>query len=444
VDDCFFADIRETFLLTSAASVVALEDVFGPKHPCQPTVLSMEKLHLVHGPSRQLLGQFPDTGPMVVAMSSRRRNKILGVIDEGKWCTRQQAGIRDLGKLDGLLINATEYHPWGRCQFFLLQNLLRNAILTQYHRTRAYRDRRGLRDRIQRQLPRELWKRTDRIVSREVATFVWRNSVRIPIPEKVRRMIDTYRQFLASKAKIVMLIGHIVPRDPAILAASDASIQGVGVVIPTIKVFCLIPVSLQTAARFYLGKGNPRKLHINVFEFLGLFFAFVISLEEVLARPADFPPAPMLHTDCDNTPALSWQRKMTTASLQGQQILQLYAEFLLDSVLGVSGDHLAGELNVEPDLVSRPSELYSPKLADPLSVPFSTHITQICRKLPALASWRVFLPSREILSAVSLALSSDLSWERPSAPKQRGQFVTAASISSGSPTSSDSWAHCFL
>jgi hypothetical protein len=145
----------------------------GPRDdPCQPTVLSMEKLHLVHGPSRQLLGQFPDTGPMVVAMSSRRRNKILGVIDEGKWCTRQQAGIRDLGKLDGLLINATEYHPWGRCQFFLSQNLLRNAILTQYHRTRAYRDRRGLRDRIQRQLPRELWKRTDRIVSREVATFV--------------------------------------------------------------------------------------------------------------------------------------------------------------------------------------------------------------------------------------------------------------------------------
>jgi hypothetical protein len=125
----FFTDIRETFLRTSAVSIVALEDVFGGKHPCQqPDVLSMEKLDLVHGPSRQLVGHFPDTDPMVIAMSPRRRGKVLGVIEEGNWCTRQQAGIRDLGKLDGLLVNATEYHPWGRCQFFLLQNLLRNAM----------------------------------------------------------------------------------------------------------------------------------------------------------------------------------------------------------------------------------------------------------------------------------------------------------------------------
>ncbi|KAG7361125.1 hypothetical protein IV203_036225 [Nitzschia inconspicua] len=38
VDDCMFADIRHYFPLTSAASIVALEDVFGTTHPCQEHV----------------------------------------------------------------------------------------------------------------------------------------------------------------------------------------------------------------------------------------------------------------------------------------------------------------------------------------------------------------------------------------------------------------------
>jgi hypothetical protein len=359
-------------------------------------------------------------------------------------CTRLEAGIRDLGRLDGLLVNATEYHPWARCQFFLVQNLLRNAILTQYHRTKAYRDRKGLRDRIQSLLPRELWKRTDRIVAREVATYLWRNTVRIPLPAAVRRMLLDFRSFLAGSARIEMLIGHIVPRDAAIFSATDASIQAVGVLIPTCRIFCLVPISIATAARFYLGKRNPLKLHINVFEFLGLFFAYVIVKIEILAHPEHYPAAPILHTDCDKTPALSWLRKMITASLWGQQLLRLFAEFLLDSPLGMAGEHLAGELNFAPDLVSRPCELYSPKLTDPLARSFQSHIQQICRRLPELESWKVFLPSPELLSLVSFQLSSDSNWERPNVPKQLGQFVPAAYISSGSAPNSVCSGHYFL
>jgi hypothetical protein len=46
VDDCMFADVPEHMPLTAAASMVALEDSFGEKHPCQEHVLSFDKLNL--------------------------------------------------------------------------------------------------------------------------------------------------------------------------------------------------------------------------------------------------------------------------------------------------------------------------------------------------------------------------------------------------------------
>ena len=43
VDDLFSTDILDTIRLTSAVIIVALEDTFGPDHPCQEMILSQEK-----------------------------------------------------------------------------------------------------------------------------------------------------------------------------------------------------------------------------------------------------------------------------------------------------------------------------------------------------------------------------------------------------------------
>ena len=59
VDDCLFADIPHYITLTSAASIIALEDTLGPKHPCQPDTLSQEKLDLAYTEIRQMLGSRP-------------------------------------------------------------------------------------------------------------------------------------------------------------------------------------------------------------------------------------------------------------------------------------------------------------------------------------------------------------------------------------------------
>jgi hypothetical protein len=58
VDDCMFADVPEHMPLTTAASMVALEDIFGEKHPCQEHVLSFDKLNLSFDEHCDVVGHY--------------------------------------------------------------------------------------------------------------------------------------------------------------------------------------------------------------------------------------------------------------------------------------------------------------------------------------------------------------------------------------------------
>jgi hypothetical protein len=138
-----------------------------------------------------------------------------------------------------------------------------------------------------------------------------------------------------------MLIGHLVPRDPDIFSATDASKQGIGVVIDTTQTLCFLPIHPDVARRLDLPAKHPDKLDINIFKFLGLLLAFIMTHLSVLARPSDFPPTPILHVDCDNTSAIAWLSKMSTCSAFGQALLRLFAELSLSSPVGAAPVHLA-------------------------------------------------------------------------------------------------------
>ena len=90
VDDCMFADVKDYFRLTSAASIVALEDVFGIDHPHQEKTLSLEKLELAYYEGHHVVGQQVDTRRMVVEISPRRRNKIIKFIQTEDWLNPQK------------------------------------------------------------------------------------------------------------------------------------------------------------------------------------------------------------------------------------------------------------------------------------------------------------------------------------------------------------------
>ncbi|KAG7345440.1 hypothetical protein IV203_032971 [Nitzschia inconspicua] len=153
VDDCMFADIPEYIRLTSAASIVALEDVFGPKHPCQESVLSIEKLDMEYGEDRLVVGQCPNTRRMVVELSPRRREKLLSYIETEGWLSPRHASMRQVATVMGMVDSTAEYFPWARAQLFPLHDRLRHAIKHAYTRAKADMRVKQNVDNLKRQLP---------------------------------------------------------------------------------------------------------------------------------------------------------------------------------------------------------------------------------------------------------------------------------------------------
>lgn len=194
VDDFFSVDILDTIRLTSAASIVALEDTFGPDHPCQEMVLSQEKLDLAYLEIRLLVGFILDTRRMLVKLSPRRREKIIKVILDGKWLHKgKHATIREIASLIGILGDAVMYFPWAKAQLLVVTDLPRVCIRRGYYRMARrpttlpphYSDwPRDIKDRFH-------WK-----YEKYLAEFIWRNRQLVPVCEQCRHALHVVYKHL--------------------------------------------------------------------------------------------------------------------------------------------------------------------------------------------------------------------------------------------------------
>jgi hypothetical protein len=407
-------------------------------HPFQEKVLSHEKLELGYSESRLIVGHVPNTRRMVVELSPRRREKVLNYISQEGWLKpKKKASIQDIATLYGLLMSAAEYFPWAKAQLCILQDLLRACIqaghvractLRRIHKANNTLDHK----RHHQEMPPQLQKRFEVLQCREQAQLIWRSRILISIDDNVKGSVRLIYKYMKSNAPWEQLIGHIVPREPALEASSDASTQGIGVKIPGTKTICLMPLSDETIRRTQLPSDDRHYIHINALEFVGVMVTYIIATIQVTDEPSQYPPAPVLHSLCDNISAIAWCRKVSSKSAVGQNLVKLFAEFLLDSPLGLYTSHIPGEENVDPDLLSRPCELHSPLLKLPSEKTFKQHVIQVVKAQREFASWTIFLPSPELLLALYSTLSTDVRWSRPTKPKSLGQFVPVGRILSGS------------
>ncbi|KAG7354495.1 hypothetical protein IV203_003851 [Nitzschia inconspicua] len=321
VDDCLFADTIELMPLTAAASMIALEDVFGPKHECHEHILSMDKLNLAFDETRDMLGHHVDTRRMVITLASRRRDKILSFIEQEGWLAPKRATIQELASVYGLLDNASE--------FFMgpTYGIAKRSIQVQ-ERVSA----------VKKVLPRQLYDRLSSMQCRIHAEFVWHNNWKVSVDTAVRRGIRIIYDYLKSGLPWEQPIGHVVKRDPTFTLSTDLSEEAVGVCIPTLKIISIIPLSEGLWKRATLLQKHRDKLHINCLEFIGIIEAAVILSEWYHGRENQFPPHPMAAISCDNTSAISWCRKMSTASVTGQNLLRLLQKCA--SILPLAFPHL--------------------------------------------------------------------------------------------------------
>ena len=139
--------------------------------------------------------------------------------------------------------------------------------------------------------------------------------------------------------------------------------------------------------------------------------------------PTGLPHIPYHRSDCDNQVSTNWDRTLTSRGTTGQQLITVSSELSRTSTLRSDSQYLEGDVNVVADDISRNN----------FSLPFPLRCSQLFAKHPFLGSWDFFLPSPALLQLLYSKLFSG-PVEAPCAlPKDLGQFVPVASITSSSP-----------
>ena len=182
--------------------------------------------------------------------------------------------------------------------------------------------------------------------------FLWDSKTAISISKQVRLATKIIYDYLTSNKPWKSPIGHLIPRDPFYESRGDASHLCIGVTIPQIKVFVLLPFSEALRKRIL-----NKEVHINSLEFIALMLAYIVFLAEYELRPNEFPPHPVLKLRGDSKSANKWMREISTGSIIAQNLLRMFANYLLYSLLKGDTDWIPGDENGEADEVSRVQEL---------------------------------------------------------------------------------------
>ena len=441
VDDCMYADVDEHFKLTAASSIISLEDTFGEDHPCQEKALSEKKFNPVYNEERLLVGHEVNTRRMVVIVSEKRQAKVVSYLTKEGWTTPGSTKtIREACTVLGLIGSAAEYHPWARAQLFILQNLVREELQKRFLEAQVSARLRKTIDNKKRRLPTSLLYRMSSIQARTFAEYMYRNGVKMNIGEAIVKSIKIIIYSLLRK-RWECPIGHIVPRSPTWTSTGDSSELALSVYIKQSKVWCMVPFGKELSTRI---KGKDREVFINSLEYMALQLASIIVNEIYEENPEAFPSCPTHRAKGDNTPSISWFDTFGTASSMGQNQIRLHAEYSLTARVKSFGEHLPGEINFMGDDISRPNKFFNPPLTKIHDVPFHLLVKQVCLKHPILQSYRIFLLSPELFSALSSSLSKNAKWERPQKPQKNGQLVPAAAILSTGASSGKSTTRYFL
>jgi len=197
-------------------------------------------------------------------------------------------------------------------------------------------------------------------------------------------------------------IGQVIPRDYHFVTATDASTGGLAGNCHFLN--CMWRLTKSDLEQFGIKTANMSiaqpefedanaALHINALEFL----AIIINIWLILALLQSRTPPPggwIILVLCDNTSAISWMRY---ASRSRCPVIRGLARFLTGLLAffplhaSLDADHIKGELNIEPDVLSRPQE--HPTWQDMFTA------------APGLSTLSLYRIPRELLSELSSIVS---------------------------------------
>jgi hypothetical protein len=365
-----------------------------------------------------------DTRRMSLSLPYEKRFVLVQELNE--WLHKETFSLLEAASLCGLLSDAARKCRWAWPRFFNLRNMIAKVIGDRHIEGAAIARRRNLRDTYKKQLPESLWNRLDRLVARDVATYIWRRRFTMRVTPALRNEICWLHDYLANDDNIWEIkIGHVIKRDPTWTTVGDASFDAGAALCHNLEFIFDIVWSDEIAAATRLNPKNPRYVHINHLEFVVVFLQLAAITQ--LYDNGQLPPevaAPVLLILTDNMTAKSWTHRVTArhTARKGQLLVSMFAELLHRCPVGVNAEYIPSAENKKPDFVSRISRNTPPFLRK----------QQILLEEPLATTWRSFQPSPELISSLRSVLLKNS--DNPNVPKKLGQFVPVSCTSSFSCT----------
>jgi len=341
--------------------------------------------------------------------------------------------LLEIATLLGTLENHTRCARWARCWFFSLQNAVRTMLHGRCKIVSRVFNRSGRVATLCRQLPATLMTRLHSILARDKAQLLWATKQRCAVTPEIRA---SSQHLLACSTETAdpwdVPLGLIVPRNLHVSSRGDASLAG-GVACCSAIRFWFDIVWSQRAVKGATRTKSAAEgfVHINALEFIVVtlqFAAVITRLEDCDQGHSDCgayfpngpPNIPVWLVESDSMVSVAWERKATSASLQGQGLVSICAELLRHRHIQTRCDHLAGSLNVVADDISR----------NDFSLSFSAHVEKLHKEHPVLSTLDFFLPSPNLLQLLALRLCSRLNPVPCSLPARLGQFLPVDSTTS--------------
>ena len=425
-DDNLCCDIRPGVEQAVAASVLGLCKVAGFPDGRQPDPFSRDKFEDLISHRRKCTGKMVDSRTVMISLPDCKRQQLVDHI--APWITTKphRHTIGEAAEIHGKLSEAAQFCPWARALFFILQNELRNQLKRCCSQLQGCRKRceTNALDYVERntELPPSVAAKLAHLTGhQEWAAAMWRSKTRTKVSTRLRReLVYIYNYLKDFSNPWEVNIGHIIKRDPLAEVIGDACPHGCGFFCDLYRVVSVIPLSTPLRRRMRLNSKHGEYLHINAVECATTVFEYACgvtiiedpSCEEMRRAlfPNGIPPMPVQRTRIDNTTSAKWLNATSSASLQGQELIKIFAMIRRFSNLENKGLHLAGDLNEIADGWSRPDD--PKRRRAPSSEPgyrlspeaLAEHVDMMLEKYPNQKDCKVFVPSSNLLDAIRWGL----------------------------------------
>jgi hypothetical protein len=212
VDDCLYADVKDFFLLTVAASILALYLLLGQPGPNHRDPVSWETFEAKLTHRRKAKGFIVDTHRMEVSIPDYKRDQVVELL--ALWTHKECYTLLEAAELLCLLNNLSEICRWARPGYYALQSAIRPALRTRYHVLRGLRSRNTNRIASwEQELPDALAARLEPLIQREIAAILWNTRQTISVTPSVHQEIGFLHDYLANRSSPwAISIGHLVKR----------------------------------------------------------------------------------------------------------------------------------------------------------------------------------------------------------------------------------------